>query len=277
MVSDARSYQTPQGSFVFFRPKPDGDIDPAGEAGWFLQRERERRGESLEEAGWATGVHPHHLQAIEAGDLTGLPSRTEALEMIGAYAGHLGFDPEPLKQHYAQFLPRIAAPAKAVARKLPRPLGSAKIIVMPYLKMAREHMTGAGGIVAAVAGAVLLIGVAAWVMSPSADNRMAAAAPPASQQGVTSVASISSAPEAPAEDTRSISAADSAMAQVDSLAALIERETQGEITSATGQAPGVASVATAAAPNAPQAAAPIAGGQGLRRRERGRARGAHRR
>ncbi len=261
MVSDARSYQAPQGSFVFFRPKPDGDIDPAGEAGWFLQRERERRDETLEDAGWATGVHPHHLQAIEAGDLTGLPWRGEALDMIGAYAGHLGFDPEPLKQHYAQFLPRTAPRAVALAGKTPRPLGSAKIIVMPCLKMARDRMTGAGGIVAAVAGAVLLIGVAAWVMSPSTDNRMAAAAPPASQQGVTSVASISSAPEAPAEDTRSISAADTAIAEVDSLAALIERETTGEISSASGPAEGVAPVATAAAPPAPQPA-PAAGSTG---------------
>ena len=27
------------------REKPDGMVDPAGEAGWYLQRERENRGE----------------------------------------------------------------------------------------------------------------------------------------------------------------------------------------------------------------------------------------
>jgi cytoskeleton protein RodZ len=274
MVSDARSYQAPQGAFVFFRPKPDGDIDPAGEAGWFLQRERERRGESLDEAGWACNIHPHHLQAIESGDLTGLPSRSEALDMIGAYGDYLRFDPEPLKQHYAQFLPKISPPAAMLARKTPRPLGSAKIIAMPYLKMAREQLTGAGGIVASVAGAVLLFGVAAWLMTPSSDDRVTAVSPPAQaveqtaaqppqpaagQPQVTSVSSISGVTETPLDDTKSISAADSAIAQVDSLAALIERETKGEITATTGPAAGVASVATATAPPPPQPAVAAAG------------------
>ncbi len=278
MVSDAQSYQAPQGSFVFFRPKPDGDIDPAGEAGWFLQRERERRGESLEEAGWACDIHPHHLQAIESGDLTGLPSRAEALEMVGAYGDYLRFDPEPLKQHYAQFLPKVAAPAASLAQRIPRPLGSAKIIAMPYLRMAREHMAGAGGIVASVAGAVLLFGVAAWLLTPSAEDRLAATPPPAAEQTaaqetapqqtpaaaqVTNVSSISGVTETPLDDTKSISAADSAIAEVDSLAALIERETKGEIAASGGQAAGVASVASATAAPEPQAAAaPAPAGEG---------------
>jgi cytoskeleton protein RodZ len=280
MVSDARTYQAPQGAFVFFRPKPDGDIDPAGEAGWFLQRERERRGESLEEAGWACDIHPHHLQAIEAGDLTGLPSRTEALEMVGAYGDYLRFDPEPLMRHYAQFLPKVAAPATSLAHRIPRPLGSAKIIAMPYLKMAREQMAGAGGIVASVAGAVLLFGVAAWLLTPSAEDRLAATSPPVAEQTaaqepaqqqpatgtaqVTNVSSISGVTETPLDDTKSISAADSAIAGVDSLAALIERETKGEIAAGQGQAAGVAAVASVSATAVPQpqaAAAPAGPGK----------------
>jgi cytoskeletal protein RodZ len=145
---------------------------------------------------------------------------------------------------------------------------------MPYLKMAREQLTGAGGIVASVAGAVLLFGVAAWLMTPSSDDRVTAASPPAQaveqtaaqppqpaagQPQVTSVSSISGVTETPLDDTKSISAADSAIAQVDSLAALIERETKGEITATTGQAAGVASVATAAAPPQPQPAVAAAG------------------
>ena len=43
------------------RKRPDGRMDPAGEAGWFLQRERETRGLTLDEAGDATGIHPYHL------------------------------------------------------------------------------------------------------------------------------------------------------------------------------------------------------------------------
>ena len=64
----------------YFREKPDGALDPAGEAGWYLQRERERRGESLEEAGDMSGIHPYHIEAIEFGDMTRMPERLEALE-----------------------------------------------------------------------------------------------------------------------------------------------------------------------------------------------------
>jgi transcriptional regulator with XRE-family HTH domain len=68
------------------RQKPDGQNDPAGEVGWFLQREREKRELSLEEAGEATGIHPYHIEAIEYGDMTHMPQRMEALEMIAGYA-----------------------------------------------------------------------------------------------------------------------------------------------------------------------------------------------
>ena len=74
------------------RQKPDGLVDPAGEAGWFLQREREARDLTLEQAGEMVGVHPYHLEAIEYGDMTHMPSRAEALEMIAAYACFLGFE-----------------------------------------------------------------------------------------------------------------------------------------------------------------------------------------
>ena len=69
----------PQQQFEYFRTKPDGDIDPAGEAGWYLQRERETKGISLEQASAACGVHASHIEGIEMGDLTQLPPRSEAL------------------------------------------------------------------------------------------------------------------------------------------------------------------------------------------------------
>ena len=89
------------------RHKPDGKVDPAGEVGWFLQREREKRGLSLEEAGDATGIHPYHVEAIEYGDMTHMPPRMEALEMIAGYAQFLGFDAEPLVEHMMAFLPAV--------------------------------------------------------------------------------------------------------------------------------------------------------------------------
>lgn len=116
------------GTIEYVREKPDGTLDPLGEAGWYLQNEREQRGESLDMAGEATGIHPYHIEAIEYGDMTRMPERVEALEMIGTYAQYLGFDPEPLVQHYAQFLPRPAVAPRANHPANPAPLSSAKIL-----------------------------------------------------------------------------------------------------------------------------------------------------
>ena len=116
-----------------FRPQPDGSIDPAGEAGWFLQRERERRALSLEDIAAETGIHESHLDGIEHGDLTRLPSRLEALKMVGIYGQYLGFDPEPLIVHYAEFLPRPIAPAKTAGSRTPRPLSSATVISFTHV------------------------------------------------------------------------------------------------------------------------------------------------
>ena len=142
-----------------FREKPDGASDPAGEAGWFLQREREKRGETLEDAGEATGIHPYHVEAIEFGDMTRMPTRMEALEMISAYAEYLGFDPEPLLHHYIEFLPRPAIAPRASHPANPAPLSSAKILSfgkMPKLMPLNIKLSnipgGAGGLVASVAG-----------------------------------------------------------------------------------------------------------------------------
>ena len=159
-----------------FREKPDGADDPAGEAGWFLQREREKRGETLEDAGEATGIHPYHVEAIEYGDMTRMPTRMEALEMISAYAEYLGFDPEPLVNHYIDFLPRPAIAPRAGHPANPAPLSSAKILTfgkMPKLMPLNFKLSnlpgGAGGLVASIAGAIFLFAGASWMMVPSAD------------------------------------------------------------------------------------------------------------
>jgi cytoskeleton protein RodZ len=146
-----------------FRQKPDGDIDPAGEAGWFLQRERERRGETLEVVSERCAIHPHHLEAIEDGDLTRLPARIEALRMIGAYGAYLGFDPQPLVLHYAQFLPKPGARSAASRAAAPKPLGSATIISFPLAKYVRALSSGSGGI-ASVVVALGLFGTAIWIL-----------------------------------------------------------------------------------------------------------------
>jgi cytoskeletal protein RodZ len=148
-----------------FRAKPDGTIDPAGEAGWFLQRERERLGLSLESAAAVLGIHESHLEGIETGDLTRLPSRREALAMIACYGRHLGFDPQPLVQHYARVLPRPIPIQRISGHRRPRPLSSAKII--PFSKALKLAMSTRGlSIVSSIGGLALLIGVFAAVLSP---------------------------------------------------------------------------------------------------------------
>jgi cytoskeleton protein RodZ len=169
MSSDSQVHMGKPRASVFFRPKPDGEIDPAGEVGWFLQRERERRRERLQDAGRACRVHPHHLEAIEAGDLTRLPPRRDTLRMLEAYASHLGFDPEPLLQHYSLFLPQQSSTTRRQAGTA-RPFGSAEIIAFPLIDRMIEAVKGKGGIVACIGGAMLLFAAASFVLSPGGES-----------------------------------------------------------------------------------------------------------
>lgn len=155
----------------FFRPKPDGDLNPAGEAGWYLQREREKRGLSLDQVGEATGIHPYHVEAIERGDLTRLPERLQALEMVGIYGEYMGFEPEPLVTHYAAFLPRPATAGSKAHPANPGPLSSAKILrfgkLPPFPRFnIKSFPGGAGGVIGSCFGAVLLFATASWLMQP---------------------------------------------------------------------------------------------------------------
>jgi cytoskeletal protein RodZ len=100
----------------------------------------------------------------------------EALEMISAYAQYLGFDPEPLVNHYIEFLPRPAMAPRASHPANPAPLSSAKILTfgkMPKLMPLNFKLSnipgGAGGLVASLAGAIFLFAGASWMMIPSAE------------------------------------------------------------------------------------------------------------
>jgi cytoskeleton protein RodZ len=169
MSSDSQVHMGKPRASVFFRPKPDGEIDPAGEVGWFLQRERERRRERLQDAGRACRVHPHHLEAIEAGDLTRLPPPRETLRMLEAYAHHLGFDPGPLLQHYARFLPQQSGTTRRTSGAA-RPFGSAEIIAFPLINRLIDAAKNNGGIVACVCGAMLLFAAASYVLSAGGES-----------------------------------------------------------------------------------------------------------
>jgi cytoskeleton protein RodZ len=165
-----------------FRPRPDGSIDPAGEAGWFLQRERERRGLELGIVAQLLGIHESHLAGIESGDMTRLPARDEALKMIGTYAKYLGFQAEPLVGHYSEFLPLPMRERRR--RNLPRPLSSAKVI--PFA-VALKAATSAPGltITSSIAGAMLLFGITVALLQPAEEaEQIARGADPLSTASV---------------------------------------------------------------------------------------------
>ncbi len=208
-----------------FRPKPDGARDPAGEAGWYMQREREMRGVSLEKAGQDTGIHPHHLEAIETGNLAGLPERGQALNMIGAYARYLGFDPQPLMAHFGRLIPKD--PKNGISA---RAFSSAKIISFPLIERLKSMSSGAGGAVASVLAAVLLFGGAVYMLSPSSKDagsgQIVVSASDVDEKardeakGVRTVSSISKVSERELGD-------DSPAAGADGIAALIKRTIPG--------------------------------------------------
>ena len=242
-IMDQLKHTQPQEQFSFYRPRPDGDIDPTGEAGWYLQRERERRHMTLDQAGEACGIHPHHLEGIELGDLTRLPPRTEALRMIGTYAQFLEFDPQPLILHYTQFLPQPMPIAKSAKPRRPHPLSSAKIIKFANIEKLKSYTSGAGGIVASVLAAVVLFQGMVFVFSPEGSNDDATKmemAVPAGSESATSVngqpagseivASISKITETQLDETDSqkigqiADASDQSAGGLSGLTALIEKD-----------------------------------------------------
>ena len=106
-----------------FRVKPDTEIDPAGEAGWYLQRERERRSKTLADAALETRINAKYLHAIEHGLLGELPNRSYLLGYIRVYAEFLGLEADPLVEHYKRLLPAQAARPKQSSGGLSAVLG----------------------------------------------------------------------------------------------------------------------------------------------------------
>jgi cytoskeleton protein RodZ len=91
-------------SEITIRQKP---ADAAGQAGWYLERERLKKGLTLTEAREDTGVPVHLLIALEQGRLDLLPPVDESISLIAAYGNWLGFDPAPLCGHYITLFPRL--------------------------------------------------------------------------------------------------------------------------------------------------------------------------
>lgn len=77
-----------------------------------LRQAREARYLSLEQAAQATYIRRHYLQALEAGDLERLPSRTQARGFLRAYAAYLGLEADELIAELDREALPITSPAQ---------------------------------------------------------------------------------------------------------------------------------------------------------------------
>jgi cytoskeletal protein RodZ len=74
------------------------------EVGQRLKSQREVLGLSLDDIERHTHIRAHYLQALETGNISGLPSPVQGRGMLHNYADFLGLDPEPLLLRWADGL-----------------------------------------------------------------------------------------------------------------------------------------------------------------------------
>jgi cytoskeleton protein RodZ len=142
-----------------------GEDKPAGnesvdaiykEVGLKLKRQRELLGLSLDEVERHTHLRQHYLEALESGNLAGLPSPVQGRGMLNNYASFLGLDPEPLLLNFAQGLQTELA-----ARQATRPAPSRPAPVSPRPPGALRRIFS-GETLLAVVIALALIGFVIW-------------------------------------------------------------------------------------------------------------------
>jgi cytoskeleton protein RodZ len=91
-------------------PPPQNENKPESLENYFLtigkhlSKQREILGLTLEDIERHTHLKKHYIQALEAGDLGGLPSPVQGRGMLKNYASFLGLDPEPLLLRFADGL-----------------------------------------------------------------------------------------------------------------------------------------------------------------------------
>lgn len=90
--------------------------------GYTLNHQRELLGLSLDDVERHTHLRKRYLEALESGNLQGLPSPVQGRGMLNNYAAFLGLDAEPLMLRFAEGLQLRLAARQAVEQKPePRP------------------------------------------------------------------------------------------------------------------------------------------------------------
>ncbi len=131
------------------RQPPDPQRFPAAHAGWFLKRERLSRGLALNKVAAHLKIRERYLWAIEEGVDAEFPQASNFFSYVAAYAQYLGFDPDPLIEHY-----RAIMPAMREAQKR----GPGNIIALwPAMRARRRSLA-----LAVMAFVAVLGGVSLW-------------------------------------------------------------------------------------------------------------------
>jgi cytoskeleton protein RodZ len=91
------------------------------EVGQKLREHREVLGLSLQDIERQTHIRVFYLQALEGGDLSGLPSPVQGRGMLSNYANFLGLDPDPLLLRYADGLQALLAAKQSEQKKQTTP------------------------------------------------------------------------------------------------------------------------------------------------------------
>ena len=153
-----------------------------------LKQQREMLGFSLEEVERHTHIRMHYLEALEAGNLSGLPSPVQGRGMLQNYATFLGMDSEPVLLRYADGLQAQHAEKRAAQPVSPETKPVRRRTRMPILRSFPGDW---------VLGAVLIVGVVAFVIWGTIRITSFQAAPDA----VETVPSIAEALQATPEDS----------------------------------------------------------------------------
>jgi cytoskeletal protein RodZ len=120
-----------------------------------LKKQREMLGFSLEEVGRHTHIRMHYLEALEAGNLDGLPSPVQGRGMLQNFATFLGMDVEPVLLRYADGLQAQHAEKRAAQPVSPEIKPVRRRARMPILRSFPGDW---------ILGVVLIVAVVAFVI-----------------------------------------------------------------------------------------------------------------
>ncbi|MES0359864.1 MAG: RodZ domain-containing protein [Anaerolineales bacterium] len=125
------------------------------ELGKKLELQREMLGFSLEEVERNIHIRLHYLEAIEAGNLDGLPSPVQGRGMLQNYAAFLGLDVEPVLLQFADGLQAQLAEKQTTRPVPPGSRSSRRRISLPL----RQYFSGDW-----ILGAFLMVALAAFII-----------------------------------------------------------------------------------------------------------------